>query len=102
MMPMVMTAAPADVRLVVKVASHYANRRLTFVLDGPEYRSSEEMLEGEGAPRTRVYWFKAVPAGRYGVGVALERSDGTAPVIWQEGLCVRGIGESCGMEDGGR
>lgn len=89
---------------MVKIAPHYANRVLTLAIDGPYGRLSDEELEGAAAPKTRTYWFKDVPAGRYNVLVVLQRNDGTAPVVWTEAICLKGAGseDSCGLGDGGQ
>lgn len=91
MLPRGVAFAPTDIRLVVKLAPHAANRVLRFELDGAYYRSSEEMLEGAEAPIARTYWFRDVGGGQYVVRVTLGRV-GERPLLWEEGLCVVGPG----------
>ena len=48
-----------------------------MVAESPEfYRSSETQLDGERAPRTAIFEFRALPRGTYQVRAVLKGVDG--------------------------
>jgi hypothetical protein len=58
--------APADLRVIVKVAPHAENRLLVVTLDSGDYfRSSSITLDGDHAAVHHPFSWKALPAGDY-------------------------------------
>ena len=58
--------APANLVVRTMVAADKDNRSIEVIAESPQfYRSSEIQLDGEHAPRTTVFQFRAVPSGDY-------------------------------------
>jgi hypothetical protein len=77
--------APADVTVRTTVEANAGNRWLEVEVNSLDfYRSSRVQLEGEDAPRTRMFQFRGVPSGIYDVSVALVDADGARLVLRRE------------------
>jgi hypothetical protein len=84
-----------DVRMVVRMRRHPANRRLLLILDGPRYNRVDIELEGEDAAEIIERFWLQVREGEYRVRAVLERAGGRT-VVAEEALCVAGITTECG------
>ena len=64
--------APATLVVRARIESDTRNRAVEIVAESPTfYRSSEVQLDGDRAPRTNVFEFRAVPSGTYDVKATL-------------------------------
>lgn len=72
-----MAMAPAELTVRVTVETDAGNRSLAVVAESEGfYRSSQITLDGGNAPRTNVFQFPDMPAGRYNVTSILRRANG--------------------------
>src|SRR5262245_24893513 len=64
--------APANLVVRTMVEADKDNRSIEVIAESPQfYRSSEIQLDGEHAPRTTVFQFRAMPSGDYLVRAVL-------------------------------
>jgi hypothetical protein len=69
--------SPAQMRSLVRVAPHEANRRLRIVIDSADfYRASEIELDGMQAPLNHYFAWSALPAGSYSIVATVLGADG--------------------------
>ena len=69
--------APATLVVRAKIEADARNRTVEIVAESPSfYRSSEIELDGDKAPRTNVFEFRAVPPGTYDVKATLRDASG--------------------------
>jgi hypothetical protein len=72
-----MCFAPADVRINAMIESDPANRAVQVAAESRDfYRSSEIQLDGDAAPRTTEFSFRALPTGEYTVTATLFGANG--------------------------
>jgi hypothetical protein len=69
--------APADLVVTTVIESDPANRAIRIAAESPDfYRSSEIQLDGDAAPRTTEFNFRALPTGEYTVTATLFGANG--------------------------
>lgn len=69
--------APANLVVQTRVLADNANRSIEIVAESADfYRSSEMWLDGDQAPRTTRFEFKALPSGFYDVTAVLRGVSG--------------------------
>jgi len=69
--------APANLSVRAMVEADKANGSIEVIAESSEfYRSSEIQLDGEHAPRTTMFQFRAVPSGDYLVRAVLRDNRG--------------------------
>jgi hypothetical protein len=85
---------PGNVRIISRVEPAAANRALVIEVEsGSHYSSSEVLLEGEQAPRSRSTFLKNLPAGNYQVVATLRTATGAATVARNTFQVVSGRGD---------
>ena len=90
-------ALNAGVVVEVFVPRHETHRKMTLVVDGPVYRSTEEMLEGEAARSTfPPLIIRSLPEGEYEVSLTVTHADGSTD--WTRDTFCRGEGCIKGMD----
>jgi hypothetical protein len=69
--------AGGEVRAIVRTPRDARNRELRVVVEAAEYYSSSDVqLDGDEAPATHQFSWKALPGGNYRVEAILLRDDG--------------------------
>ena len=69
--------APADIVVTTVIESDPANRAILIAAESRDfYRSSEIQLDGDAAPRTTEFNFRALPTGEYTVTATLFGANG--------------------------
>ena len=89
----------SDIRLTVRIDPHEDNRALRTIIDGPQYMSQDEPLDGLEAPRIVERWFKAVPAGHYTAMAVVFRAGGKDYVA-RDTFCISGPDVECAKSEG--
>ena len=69
--------APANLIVQTTVEADNANRAIEIIAESEQfYRSSEQPLDGDNAPRTTRFEFKGLPSGLYDVRAVLKGVNG--------------------------
>ena len=86
--------APANLNVRAVMEADADNRIIEIVAESPDfYRSSQNQLEGERAPRTNVFEFHGLPSGTYEVSATLiDASSRRLTVHGQINVIETGIG----------
>jgi hypothetical protein len=85
--------APSNLNIRARVIPHAENRALEIVAESDEfYRSSQVPLEGDRAPATIMFEFRAVPGGEYSVYGILTDGSGRRRAVVQQQVMVIGSG----------
>jgi len=65
--------APADLIVRMTIEANAANRSIEIIAESEDfYRSSEQPLDGDHAPRTTQFEFRSLPGGQYLVSAVLK------------------------------
>jgi hypothetical protein len=87
--------APSDVRVQVRLVPSDENRALEIVAESDEfYRSSHVELEGAAAPAAMLFEFRGLPGGDYHVHGILTDSAGGQRAVAHQTLTVLPSGAS--------
>lgn len=94
---------PAPIRVIVRIPSNETNRRLTLVIDGPNYWSGSDIELNEGEriverafclERRNGDCVRGIPDGRYEIIAVLVRAGGKN-LRATETVCLVGPTETC-------
>ncbi len=81
--------APANLVVRTQVEADHANRAIEVTAESPDFfRSSENQLDGEDAPRTSIFEFRSLPSGTYTVRVVLKGVGGSELAVEQAAVRV--------------
>ena len=65
--------APADLIVRTIIEANADNRSIEIIAESPDfYRSSEQPINGDRAPRTTQFEFRGLPGGQYTVSAVLK------------------------------
>ena len=65
--------APADLIVRTMIEANAGNRSIEIIAESPDfYRSSEQPVDGDRAPRTTQFEFRGLPGGQYMVSAVLK------------------------------
>lgn len=81
--------APANLVVRATIVANADNRAVQIVAESADfYRSSEVQIEGERAPRTRMFEFRSLPPGTYEVRANLVGADGRSRAMIRQQVNV--------------
>ncbi|HMB79505.1 MAG TPA: hypothetical protein VKI43_05540 [Vicinamibacterales bacterium] len=81
--------APANLVVRATIVANADNRAVRIVAESADfYRSSEVQIEGERAPRTRMFEFRSLPPGTYEVRANLVGADGRSRAMIRQQVNV--------------
>jgi hypothetical protein len=81
----IQSLAPSNLNIRARVAPNAENRTLTIVAESNDFlRSSQISLEGDQAPATITFEFRAVPGGEYIVSGILADNGGRRRAIAEQ------------------